>query len=227
VARIGAGLPKGAKAVAFIFVPAWVKEPSASLMMKLGLEGKDDNTPDYLTHRLNNEESDEVCVRIRELQNQGALDKIKVIYAPCYLDGNDGIFNIAYYDILPALDLTIFPSYYEPWGYTPLESVAFGVPTVTTDLSGFGQWVASDCKPGFATSGVEVIHRSDSNYHDVVTGIASAVRALATAPAAETARIAEAAEDTAAKAMWCNFIDKYTVAYEAALKARDKRIKRH
>ena len=97
--------------------------------------------PAFLTHRLNNEDSDEVCVRIRQLQAEGRLDRVKVIYVPSYLDGSDGIVNISYYDLLPAFDLTLFPSYYEPWGYTPLESVAFGVPTVTDDKAGFGQWV--------------------------------------------------------------------------------------
>ena len=64
------------------------------------------------------------------------------MYIPCYLDGHDGIIDISYYELMPAIDLTMFPSYYEPWGYTPLESIAFGVPTVTTDKAGFGQWVS-------------------------------------------------------------------------------------
>ena len=54
------------------------------------------------------------------------------------MDGKDGIFNMTYYDLLIGMDATVYPSYYEPWGYTPLESIAFGIPTVTTDLAGFG-----------------------------------------------------------------------------------------
>lgn len=223
IARIGKNLPKGIKAVAFIFVPAWVKEPAGSLQKALGLGGADDNAPSYLTHRLNNEDHDEVCVRIRELNAQKELDNVKVIYAPCYLDGNDGIFNIAYYDILPALDLTIFPSYYEPWGYTPMESVAFGVPTITDDKAGFGQWVADNFTPTLKSCGVVVIPRTDSNYQEACERIAS--RALAymreTPKGRNEAR--HASFLTAAKADWKYFMAHYDHAFEVAVARRNYR----
>ena len=83
----------------------------------------------------------------------------------CYLDGKDGILNLEYYDLVLGNDLSVYPSYYEPWGYTPLESVAFHVPTITTDLAGFGLWVNS-LKGRYSElkDGVKVIHRSDYNY---------------------------------------------------------------
>ena len=140
VAALDARIPQGHKTLAFILVPGWTRCPSAQLEAALR-DGDSTQTgkisPAFLTHRLNNEDSDEVCVRIRQLQAEGRLDRVKVIYVPSYLDGSDGIVNISYYDLLPAFDLTLFPSYYEPWGYTPLESVAFGVPTVTDDKAGF------------------------------------------------------------------------------------------
>ncbi len=92
---------------------------------------------------------------------------------PSYLNGNDGIFNTPYYNLLIGLDLTVFPSYYEPWGYTPLESIAFSVPTVTTTLAGFGKWI-NDMIPEAAES-VEVINRNDDNDEEVVKRIVSAV----------------------------------------------------
>ncbi|MDE6497567.1 MAG: glycogen/starch synthase [Muribaculaceae bacterium] len=213
--------------VAFVMVPAWVQMPRPELRDAIDHNKHEGIFDPVLTHWLNNYNEDPVNRRIHDLGFDKGNHKIHVIYVPCYLNGNDGIFNKSYYQLLPGADATVFASYYEPWGYTPLESVAFGVPTVTTDLSGFGQWVASDCTPGFATSGVEVIHRSDSNYHDVVAGIASSVRTLLNANPEKTTEIASAAEATAGKAMWCHFIDNYTVAYEKALKARDKRIKKH
>lgn len=82
-------------------------------------------------------------------------DKVKVIYVPSYLKGDDGILNISYYDLLIGMDATVFPSYYEPWGYTPLESIAFGVPTITTDLSGFGKWCESEGIGNSILSGVK------------------------------------------------------------------------
>jgi glycogen phosphorylase/synthase len=67
-------------------------------------------------------------------------DKVPVIYIPMYVEYGDGLFNSPYMDILCGFDFAIFPSYYEPWGYTPLESLTCAVPTVTSNTSGFGQY---------------------------------------------------------------------------------------
>ncbi|MDE7413092.1 MAG: glycosyltransferase [Muribaculaceae bacterium] len=225
VAKIGETLPKNVKAVAFIFVPAWVKEPSGSLMKKLGEYAEEDNAPDFLTHRLHNEDTDEVCVRIKALESEGKLDKVKVIYAPCYLDANDGIFNIAYYDVLPALDLTIFPSYYEPWGYTPMESVAFGVPTITDDKAGFGQWVADNFTADLKHSGVVVIERTDSNYDEACRKIAQRAVAYMRETPAGRSNARHASFLTAAKADWQFFMEKYDEAFHVAVARRNFRRK--
>ncbi len=68
-------------------------------------------------------------------------DRVKVVVEPVYLDGSDGFIDLGYYDAMAGCDLGVFPSYYEPWGYTPLESAAVGVPAITTDLSGFGMYM--------------------------------------------------------------------------------------
>ena len=97
---------------------------------------------DFTTHQLFNFNSDPI---INQLINKGINNspesKVKVVFVPVYLNGFDQIFDLEYYDFLIGFDLSIFPSYYEPWGYTPLESVAFGIPTITTSLAGFGAWV--------------------------------------------------------------------------------------
>ena len=225
MADLGSKLSPGQKAIAYIFVPAWVKEPSGSLIMNLDFEGHDFDGPDYLTHRLYNEDTDEVCVRIRQLEAEGRLDNIKVIYAPCYLDGGDGIFNISYYELIPALDLTIFPSYYEPWGYTPMESVAFGVPTITDDKAGFGQWVADNFTPTLAKSGVAVVERTDSNYAQAARTISQDALNYINESSAGRSEARHAAFLTAAKADWRNFITYYFKAFEKALSHRDIREK--
>ena len=104
--------------------------------------GKKYDTPldvPMITHWLHNMSHDNVLGMLKylDMQNRNE-DKVKLIFLPCYLDGNDGILNIPYYDIILGNDLCIYPSYYEPWGYTPLESIAFKVPCITTDLAGFG-----------------------------------------------------------------------------------------
>ena len=75
-------------------------------------------------------------IRAQKLRNSEE-DKVKIFFVPSYLNGDDGVLNMPYYDLLVGMDLTAFPSYYEPWGYTPLESLAFKVPTITTTLAGF------------------------------------------------------------------------------------------
>ena len=92
--------------------------------------------------------------------------KVKVYFIPSYLNGNDGVFNMSYYDLLNGMDLAVFPSYYEPWGYTPLESLAFKVPTLTTSLAGFGLWVRGHY--GKQHPGITVVTRNDSNYNKAI-----------------------------------------------------------
>lgn len=93
------------------------------------------------THRLADPDRDDVIKLCNELNLKQSEHKIHVVYCDAYLNGSDGVFDITYEQILAACDFTIFPSFYEPWGYTPLESIAQETPTVTTDLSGFGGWV--------------------------------------------------------------------------------------
>ena len=145
--------------------------------------------------------------------NNDAADNVHVIYVPCYLNGDDGIFDMTYYELLIGLDLTVFASYYEPWGYTPLESIAFGVPTVTTNLSGFGQWVLSDVADKFEDCGVKVIDRTDHNYHHCVVEIQDFISHFAALDAKSVAKIAQQAKRTARMASWSNFIKYYLEAY--------------
>ena len=121
------------------------------------------------------------------------------------------------------MDLNVYPSYYEPWGYTPLESAAFKVPTVTTDLAGFGLWVKGMKLGGDIKDGVAVVHRSDYNYNDVVCYTARAIRSFAKLDAKEVAKARKAAGEIARKALWKNFITYYYDAYDVALRNAKKR----
>lgn len=216
VSQIDRNLPAGQDAIAFILVPGWVKEPSQSLLWAMQHGGKDADS-DYITHRLNNEDSDEICVRIRQLKAGGAFDRVKVIYVPCYLDGNDGIVGISYYDLLPAFDLTLFPSYYEPWGYTPLESVAFGVPTVTDDKAGFGKWVLDNFSNGIDNCGVTVVPRNDSGYEATRDRIASTALSYEAEDINGRLLARNKAFLTSAKTDWKYFMAHYDKAFRIAL----------
>lgn len=151
------------------------------------------------------------------------MDKVNIIFVPCYLDGNDGTFNLNYYDLLIGNDIGIYPSYYEPWGYTPLESVAFHVPTITTDLAGFGLWVKSMRQASAALTsdqnfGVEVIHRTDSNFDAAADDIVNCISQFAVASPDQVKKMRTSAAAIAKKALWKEFIEYYREAYDCALR---------
>ena len=150
--------------VAFIMVPGWVQEPRADVRGRLESNASFTSgcSDPVFTHAVHNYFEDVILNRIHQFgfQNQ-PQDKVKVVYIPCYLNGDDGLLNRNYYSLLAGLDLTVYPSYYEPWGYTPMESCAFGVPTITTSLSGFGLWCKSIGKGAHLEDGVAVVPRSD------------------------------------------------------------------
>lgn len=208
--------------IALVLVPAWVSEANGDLLIDVEHNGSVRPNPDYLTHRLHNEDTDAVACSIRRHKEMAGgaseIPNIYYIYVPCYLDGHDGIVNISYYNLLPAVDISLFGSYYEPWGYTPLESVAFGVPTVTTDKAGFGQWAEANFQTTVEESGVAVVPRNDSNYSEATAKIAEILADYmgSNASAVETAR--KAARATAAKAEWKYFIKDYEEAFSVALR---------
>lgn len=212
--------------VAFIEVPAWVGEPRQDLISRL--TNGNENTPlEYpmLTHWLNNMNEDKVLGMMRYLNmNNAADDKVKVVFIPCYLTGDDGILNLSYYDVVLGNDLSVYPSYYEPWGYTPLEAVAFKVPCITTDLAGFGLWANSvkgdNCH---IEDGVEVIHRTDYNYSEVADSIKETIVRFSSFNAAQVKAARSNAEKLSRKALWDKFITYYLDAYDFALRKAEER----
>ncbi len=199
--------------VAYLFVPAGHNGPNKELVNKLSI--KSDYTTNC-THTLNEPELDPVMKRIRELHlfNKGS-DKVKVLFVPSYLNGNDGIFNLTYYKLLVGLDLTVFPSYYEPWGYTPLESLAFRVPTITTSLAGFGLWVNDHYTKDHP--GIDIIERKDNGYENVVEEVVAKMLEISLLTPAGMAEYRENAKDVSSIALWENQIVYYKSAYSLAL----------
>jgi len=126
--------------------------------------------------------------------------------------------------LLIGMDLTVFPSYYEPWGYTPLESVAFSIPTITSDLSGFGLWAKKITSQKGLTDGFEAVHRSDFNYGEVVDEIVNLINDYLQRGVDEVASIRIAARQIADQALWTHFIKSYFEAYNIALNNRNLRL---
>ena len=215
--------------VAYIDVPAWSGNAREDLAKRLKSDCQSWDTPlpnPYLTHELHNFYEDAIACAIRNLQidNRSGKNRVKVIYAPCYLKGNDGIFNKDYYDVLIGNDLSVYPSYYEPWGYTPLESAAFHIPTITTNLAGFGLWVNSVLgRRGELLDGVEVISRTDSNYFDAADVITKNICNFAKLSEKEVNDCRKKVAKIAEKALWKHFIKNYLQAYDIALTAANDR----
>ena len=213
--------------VAFIEVPGWVGEPRQDLVDRLN-SGKKYNTPldvPEITHWLHNMSHDNVLGMLKFLDmHNRPEDKVKLIFLPCYLTGNDGVLNLTYYDIILGNDLCIYPSYYEPWGYTPLEAIAFKVPCITTDLAGFGLW-ANSVKGSNSEieDGVKVIHRTDYNYSEVADIIKDTVAKYSNFTADEIKKSRQNAEKLSKKALWKEFIKYYEQAYDMALRKAESR----
>ena len=213
--------------VAFIEVPGWVGEPRQDLIDRLN-SGKKYNTSldvPEITHWLHNMSHDNVLGMLKYLDmHNRPEDKVKLIFLPCYLTGNDGVLNLSYYDIVLGNDLCIYPSYYEPWGYTPLEAIAFKVPCITTDLAGFGLW-ANSVKGSNSEieDGVKVIHRTDYNYSEVADIIKETVAKYSNFTADEVKKSRQNAEKLSKKALWKEFIKYYEQAYDMALRKAEMR----
>lgn len=216
--------------VAFIEVPAWVnckRDDLAERLEKMAQGEKFDTPLDtpVITHWLNEQQNDRALGMMNWLgmHNQKG-EKVKLVFIPCYLTGDDGIVNLSYFDVILGNDLCVYPSYYEPWGYTPLEAVAFKVPCITTDLAGFGLWAHSECD-GKSTidNGVEVIHRTDYNYNDVANDIKQTVIKYANATKNKQTRMRNNARALSQKALWTHFIEYYYDAYDFALNKAEAR----
>ena len=222
------------KVVAFIDVPAWVGSVREDLVERLKTKANTTfDTPlqwPMLTHWLHNMDQDNTLSMLRSLDFvNNKQDKVKIIFVPCYLNGNDGIFNIPYYDLILGNDLCVYPSYYEPWGYTPLEAVAFSIPCITTDLAGFGIWaqnvLAGEKAENSLENGVKIVHRTDYNYHEVADEIKDAVTNYSLLDKAQVTKAREKAKNLSKKALWEKFIAYYEEAYDIALRKTDERTK--
>jgi glycosyltransferase involved in cell wall biosynthesis len=215
------------KVLAFIVVPGWVGEPRKDLQERLETSASYDTALEVpqITHWLHNMGHDNVLnmMKYYDMHNRHE-DNVKVVFLPCYLDGKDGILNLSYYDVVLGNDLCIYPSYYEPWGYTPLEAIAFKVPCITTDLAGFGLWSNKEFgHDGKLEDGVRVIHRTDYNYSEVADYIKDTVAEFSAMKKTQIDACRKQAEALSKKALWKEFIKYYYEAYDIALQKAEAR----
>lgn len=202
--------------VAYLLIPANHFGPRKDLLEAIQGESGITDGDTYLTHYLHYADQDQILQRLKK---KGLLnrkeDQVKVVFVPSYLKGNDGILNMDYYRALTGFDLTVFPSFYEPWGYTPMESLGFSIPTITTSLTGFGNW--SMQKSGADEMGITVIHREDQNDQEVVQAISEKVAAFNAMDQATIEKARTEAFAISRTALWTNLVTHYWKAYSLAL----------
>jgi phosphorylase/glycogen(starch) synthase len=220
--RLDKALAEKQTVLAFLFVIGGHMDLIPALQ---GESGKwETGNPPIATHRLHHESSDPIlqtCNRVG-LKNL-PQNRVNVIFSPVYLNGHDGLINMTYYDALSGCDLGVFPSYYEPWGYTPLESAAYAVPTVTTDQAGFGLWAK---QTGGADGGVILLHRRGRPIQLIEDHLFEILTDFVGWEDAEIRRRRKASRLIAMKANWTDFFESYVLAYEKASLAAEDRSKK-
>jgi len=209
--------------LAYIAVPAYQSGARQEVIERMGK--RDFSHPlkgEYLTHGFHEAENDLILSAIRRnnLFNR-VEDKVKVVFVPAYLNGEDGIINLSYYDFLIGFDGSVFPSYYEPWGYTPLESMAFHIPTITTSLAGFGQWVM-ELFPTIKEC-ISVVERTDDNAGQVVDEMVRNVINCSNKQEKEIVKVRIKAYEISRSALWKNLIVHYKNAFSRAIEKTTQR----
>ena len=203
--------------LAYVTVPAANRGPRADLQAHLADPASpiDGGQYKYSTHYLEYQNSDPIVNALNGSILTTDDSKVKVIFVPTYLNKADGIFNKDYYELLVGMDMTVFPSYYEPWGYTPLESVAFSVPTITTTLAGFGLWVDKQREH----LGVEVIRRDDYNDKEVEEKIADSLLRFSALDEKHVSEMRVSAYEISETALWEHLFAAYEQAYSEAVES--------
>jgi phosphorylase/glycogen(starch) synthase len=205
----------GTGVVLFVLVPAGSAGWRTEMRQRLtGKQPADGPLRGPVTHQLVDWDGDPVQRASAALGFDNAPGRrVRIVHVPIYLDGKDEFLPHSYEAVLAAMDLSCFPSFYEPWGYTPAESIAVGVPTVTTDYAGFGRWTAdSGLGPD---DGIFVLPRAGRAHADAVSGLAAWLGAfLRDRPDREA--LAAACRRTAERLSWDVLIEPYLEALRSA-----------
>ncbi|MCK6481872.1 MAG: alpha-glucan family phosphorylase [Planctomycetes bacterium] len=203
----------GRPVVLFLFIPAGASAIRIPPSADGGGPGRRPSSV-VSTHHLFEEENDAIqsaCAK-HGLDNAPG-SRVRVIHVPVYLRRGDGVLDLPYEGVLRGLDLTCFPSFYEPWGLTPVESLVAGVPTVTTDYTGFGRWMREH---GVGEDrGLTVLDREGIPYAEVTASLLARVEALLAAPGDREATAATC-RAAAAEVAWTDLVGRYAEAFEVA-----------
>lgn len=176
--------------------------------------------PKVVTHLLKQEDDIIRNLHRTQLLNH-AEDKVKVVYHPDFIVSTNPLFGLDYGQFVRGCHLGVFPSYYEPWGYTPLECMARGVPTVTSDLSGFGDYMMQIMRD-YEQWGVSVVNRKTQNYQESAEQLANLLFKFAQQSQRDRIMQRNRVESIADTFDWSNLRGYYDTAHELAVMKRRK-----
>jgi glycogen(starch) synthase len=181
---------------------------------------KTNSKPKVVTHLLKQE--DDI---IRNLQRTGLMnnadDQVKIVYHPDFIVSTNPLFGLDYGQFVRGCHLGVFPSYYEPWGYTPLECMARGVPTMTSDLSGFGDYMMQIMRD-YEQWGVSVVNRKTQNYEESAEQLANLLFKFVQQSQRDRITQRNRVESIADTFDWSNLRSYYDTAHELAVLKRVK-----
>jgi glycogen phosphorylase/synthase len=211
---------KGRRLVAFLLVPAGNSGARGELLERLA-GGAATGPIGLCTHNLFDEDRDPVHAHCKRLGLDNRVgSRMKVVLVPIYLRPDDGLFGREYEAVLAAMDLGAYPSFYEPWGYTPQEALAVGIPTITTDLAGFGRWAVG---AGLGTQdGITVLKRERVPYKDVITSTVDAIEGFLDS-CGNTDDTRARCRAAAGRTAWKDLFANYDLAYKQAIGAVQQR----
>lgn len=176
---------------------------------------KTKSRPKVVTHLLKQE--DDIIRNLHRTQLlNNADDKVKVVYHPDFIVSTNPLFGLDYGQFVRGCHLGVFPSYYEPWGYTPLECMARGVPTVTSDLSGFGDYMMQIMRD-YEQWGVSVVNRKTQNYQASAEQLANMLFKFTQQSQRDRITQRNRVESIADTFDWSNLRGYYDTAHELAV----------
>ncbi|MBV6645975.1 MAG: glycosyltransferase [Cyclobacteriaceae bacterium] len=182
---------------------------------------KSDKLPPIVTHNLTDDANDEILgfLRTSNLINHQD-DKVKIVYHPDFINYTNPLFSMEYHQFVRGCHLGVFPSYYEPWGYTPLECIARGVPAVTSDLAGFGDYVVDNVK-NFEQNGIYVVKRNKKSFDYSAGQLANKLYNYVQMSRRERIDLRNRVEASSVLFDWKNLTKYYDHAYHLALNRKE------
>lgn len=174
--------------------------------------------PPVVTHNMVDDSNDKVLnfLRTSGLVNHES-DKVKIVYHPDFISPSNPLFRMEYQQFVRGCHLGVFPSYYEPWGYTPLECMASGIPSVTSDLAGFGSFVDKNI-PGHNDMGVYIVNRKQKSFNEAAQQLADLMFDYASMSRRERITQRNTVEGASVQFDWKELGKYYDEAYAEALK---------